>query len=132
MLKKILLLLSIAFVVVCYGYPFLVLPFGQYSTKLEIAGAEVEMTVQFSFEGEAKVKIGEGEEVVFFYEVKDRNVELKVNSEADPSYVFNLDSLYEINFGSQTLRNDIGMYAAIGVGALAVILVLLPTKKSRR
>ena len=51
MLRKIVLILCVAFVVVCYGYPCFILPFGEYVRTTEIGNITTESTYNFDWDG---------------------------------------------------------------------------------
>jgi len=130
-MRKLLSLLCILFVVVCYAYPCFVLPFGEYKLEKVISeDQKVELTLKFDLN---KVTITEGKiEQVYYYKVDGDEIILSddTNFTEDDNFKLQLDSMYEIGYGEKA-RNDIGMYIAIGVGVLAVVLVLLPSKKKR-
>lgn len=130
-MRKLLSLLCILFVVVCYAYPCFVLPFGEYKLEKVISeDQKVELTLKFDLN---KVTITEGKiEQVYYYKVDGNEIVLSddTNFTEDDNFKLQLNSMYEIGYGEKA-TNDIGMYIAIGVGVLAVILVLLPSKKKR-
>ena len=128
MFKKILLLICIAFVVVCYGYPFFALPFGEYTGEIGSGESKVEVSFKFAWDGKVECKYGEleneayykvkGDEIILYSDEKHENEidKMKLNS------MYSIDTICE-------LTNNIGMYMAIGVGVLAIVLVLLPSKR---
>ena len=130
-MKKLFLLLCIAFVVVCYAYPCFVLPFGEYKMEKVISeDQKIELSLKFDLN---KVTITEGKiEQVYYYKVSGGEIVLSedTNFTEDDNFKLQLNSMYEIGYGEKA-TNEIGMYIAIGVGALAVILVLLPNGKKR-
>lgn len=129
MLKKILLLVCVAFAVVCYGYPCLILPFGSYTGETGIGEAEVEVSMDFGIDGKVKIKMGEVE-TEGYYKLDGKEVILS-NDETfdDTDDRITLSSMYSFTDGSIEYTNNIGMYMAIGVGVLAVVLILLPSKR---
>ena len=61
MLRKILLLVCIAFAVLCYGYPCLIMPIGSYEYTYETAGVSVKETYSFGFDGKFTYSLGDFE-----------------------------------------------------------------------
>lgn len=125
-MRKILLLLSIVFVVFCYAYPCFVLPFGAYKYETTYGGVKVETTYQFKFNGKVKIKSGELEHELY-YKVKGNELILSEDKEftEDDSKV-EMASMYKIG----EAVNAIGQYTAIGVGVLSLLLVItIPKKK---
>ena len=130
MFRKIILLLCIAYVVICYGYPCLILPFGSYERTYESAGFSVTESYSFGLDGKVTRKIGELEEKSY-YKVKGNKIYFSNDNEFDFE-----DDIYSIissisRIGGYT--NKIGNYMSIGVGALALVLVIsIPKNKKRR
>ena len=133
MLKRILLLLCIAFAVVCYGFPCFVLPFGEYKGSQTLGSMSSETSYKFKFNGEvsvySKTTIGDvstEDSSVKYYKLDKNYVVISDDKTFD-------DDDQKIKLGSMYLldncQNNIGMYLAIGVGALATILVLIPNKR---
>ena len=116
MLRKILLLLCIAITVCCYGWPCLVVPFGVYSAKV----GEETVTYEFSFNGTVVYKEGEetknGE-----YQLDFPNKSVKITLEGEETYSQSLRNMYEF----EGFKNQIGEFAMLGIGILAVVLVLI-------
>lgn len=128
MFKKIVLLICVAFAVVCYAFPCFVLPFGSYKGEIGSGESKVNVEMNFGFDGKVKIKTGELENSQY-YKIEGNKIIISEDKTFDKNDVkVKLDSMYEMNFGTD-LRNDIGMYMAIGVGALAVVLILLPSKR---
>lgn len=133
MLRKIILMICIAFIVVCYGYPCLVLPFGDYQCNYTdpISGDKIEVTMQFKFGGKLIIDDDEG----FYKQSGNKIIISEDETFDDEDLTIKLNNMYTFDFAllpgmSMTFKNNIGMYAAIGVGVLSVILVLTaPSKK---
>lgn len=133
MFKRILLLLCIAFVVVCYGYPCLILPFGEYKGEWSLFGAKYEVTYSFNFNGKVKTKqkITNGgtsteENKEYYYKLSGNYVIISEDETFDDSDTkAKINTLYQFN----NCQNMVGMFVAIGVGVLAVVLVLIPDKR---
>ena len=136
MFKRILLLLCIAYVVICYGFPFFTLPFGEYTftDSITVAGVTTNYTYIYKFEfggkGKATIKSGDtSTSKEFTYSFNGNKVKLKENDSGD-EYEFTLNNMYEftsmsLSLKPMTARNDIGMWISVGVGALATILQLV-------
>ena len=124
-MRKLLLILCLAFVVVCYGYPCLVLPFGTYTTKTEVLGEEVTSTLKFGFDKKAEWTTGDIT-VETFYKLKGNTVVLSVDEEFDDSDLeLTIGSIYRIG----EYHNMIGLITTIGVGIFALCLIITIPKK---
>lgn len=135
MFRKILLLICIAYVVVCYGYPCLLLPFGSYTYSYEdMSGNKQEMSIQFKFNGTMTT---EGSEDVSYYKLKGNKVIISEDESFDESdLTLTLKNMYEFEMPvllmNCSFRNNIGLYISLGIGGLATILVLTIPKSKRR
>jgi hypothetical protein len=133
MLRKVLLFLSLAFIVVCYGIPCVILPLGTYETTIGSGDSAVTFEMKFDFKGNVKTKSSESEEwSSMFYKLKGQTVIISSDKEFDDSDMkMSIENMYEVNYpivGS--LKNDIGFYIAIGVGILDLLLIAtIPSKK---
>jgi len=139
MFRKIILLICIAFVVVCYGYPCLILPFGNYNYKYEnLKGEEQVATIKFNFDGTVTYSDADLEdEQIFNYKLKGNKIIVSEDETFDDSDMeIKLKNIYEFDtqglLESKTYKNNIGMYVSIGVGALAIIMILTAPNKSKR
>jgi len=56
MFRKILLIICMAFFVLCYVYPCVMLPFGSYSGEIGSGDSKVERTMTFDTKGKLKSK----------------------------------------------------------------------------
>jgi len=119
-MRKLLLILCIAFVVVCYGYPCLVLPFGTYSCKAEVAGTEITSTIKFGFDKKAEYTVGDVT-LDLNYKLSGNTVILSEDEEFDESDMeITIGSIYRIG----EYHNMIGLITTIGIGILALCLVV--------
>ena len=116
MLRKILLLLCIAITVFCYGWPCLVVPFGTYNGKV----GDTDVSYEFSFNGTVTCRIGD-ETKNGKYQLDFFGKGIKVMLDGEETEKIALSNMYR--FGE--FENKIGEYAIIGVGILAVVLVLV-------
>ena len=122
MLRKIVLILCVAFVVVCYGYPCFILPFGEYVRSTEIGNTKIEATYNFDWDGTVTAENKLGITTKYYYKLKGNEVWLSIDEdfeEADD--VISINSLYNIGNG---FFNQVGYYIAIGVGILALVLII--------
>ncbi len=126
-MRKILLIISIVFVVVCYGYPCLVLPFGEYKYESNIGGVKTEITYEFKFNGKVEIELN-NIKTEQYYKLKGNKIiisEDKTFNDEDVSYT--ISSIYKI--GEAT--NQIGQFVAIGIGVMALVLVCtIPSKNN--
>lgn len=123
MLRKIVLILCVAFVVVCYGYPCFILPFGEYVRTTEIGNITTESTYNFDWDGTVTKEDEFGLTTKYYYKLKGNEVWLSVDENFDDDYdiSISINSLYNIDNG---YFNQVGYYVAIGVGILALVLII--------
>lgn len=119
MLRKILLLLCIAITVVCYGWPCLVVPFGKYEGKV----GETAVSYEFGFNGTVVCKYGD-ETIIGKYELDFKNKGIKVTLDGHETESIELNNMYSFD-NLVTFKNQIGEYAMLGIGILAVVIVLI-------
>ncbi len=129
-MRKILLILCIAFVVVCYGYPCFVLPIGTYkytaTTKIGDKEISTTTTYEFDFKGNAVIKNGDVE-TEYKYKLKGDEIILSLDEEFDDNDLkIQISSMYKLNGAI----NSIGMWITIGVGVLAFVLVITIPRKN--
>lgn len=128
MFRKILLIICMAFFVLCYVYPCVMLPFGSYSGKIGSGDSKVERTMTFDTKGKVKIKTADDERE-HYYKMDGRTVIISEDDVFDEDdYSVRLNSIYEFNYENQMV-NNIGFYMTIGVGAFALILILLPNRR---
>lgn len=129
MFRKLILILCIAFVVVCYGYPCFILPFGQYVRTTEIGNAKVEAIYDFNWDGTVTHEDELGLTTKYYYKLKGNDVLLSENEDFDDddNDSISINSLYNIDNG---YFNQVGMYVAIGVGVLALLLIITIPRKN--
>ena len=116
MLRKVMLLLCIAITVFCYGWPSLVVPFGTYKGKV---GDEA-VSYEFSFNGTVVYKTSE-ETKNGKYELDFMHNAVKITLDGEETQVQTLKNMYEFD----SFKNQIGQYVILGVGILAIVLVLI-------
>lgn len=127
-MRKILLIICVAFVVLCYGYPCFILPFGEYSKTYELAGVSIEETYKFDFHGKCVHSLGELT-TEYHYKLSGNDVILSVNDtfgDEDDSTI-SINSMYNVGNG---FFNQVGMYVAIGVGVAALLLIVTIPRKN--
>ncbi|MBR6778974.1 MAG: hypothetical protein IKM43_02345 [Clostridia bacterium] len=125
-MRKILLLICIAFVVVCYGYPCLVLPFGEYTYTTKVADQEITSTIKFNFKKKATWTIGDLS-ATYNYKLKGNEVVLSLDDTFDneDDVKLSISSIYRLG----EYNNQIGLWTTIGVGVAALVLVITIPKK---
>lgn len=133
MFRKILLLICVAFVVVCYAYPCFVLPFGSYTGTMGDGDSKVEVSMTFGFDGKVKTKIGDHSQEEY-YKISGNSIIISSDKTFDDNDVeIKLDSMYNFALSEGILelevQNNIGFYMTIGVGILAIVLIVLPNKR---
>lgn len=132
--RKIYLTLIIALVVLCYGYPMFVLPFGSYTYKEKTGDAVVEYSIKFQFDGSYSIKMG-GLENTGYYKVKNGKIYFDTDKEVDTSSdsgAMSLTNMYTITSGSIKIVNNIGQYTMLGLGVLSLLLVVsIPSSRRR-
>jgi len=132
-MRKLLLILCLAFLGVCFAYPCFMLPIGAYKCENEVLGQKVEVEYRFAFSGKATVKVGENE-TEYNYKLKGNKIILSEDEEFDDSDLeIEMNSFYELDGTLDSLGKDmvnsIAMWITIGVGALSLLLIVLPSRK---
>ena len=110
-MRKILLLICIAFVVLCYGYPCFILPFGEYKYEETVAEVTTTYSMKFGFDGKATMTIDDIS-TDYNYKLKGNNVILSEDEEfgnSDDNEIV-ISSMYKLG----EAVNSIGMFATIG------------------
>ena len=134
MFKKIFLLLSIVFVVVFYAYPCLVLPFGEYtSVQITSENPDDKITITYKFDMNKVVRKKNDVEEVFYYRLDKNEIILSedTNFTEDDNTRIQIDSIYELHDGGVKVENKIGMYIAIGIGVIDLLMILSISTKKR-
>lgn len=132
MFRKLLLILCLAFGVLAFGYPCLVLPVGNYSMTVD----KVTTSYQFNWNGKGTMKItlnpdeGEKQETTtdFYYKLDWKNG-VKISADEtfdDDDITLPISNIFRL--GSK-FKNQIAMWISIGVGVLDLLLVLTIRKK---
>ncbi|MBQ8615531.1 MAG: hypothetical protein IJ415_03085 [Clostridia bacterium] len=125
-MRKILLIISIVFVVLCYGYPCLILPFGSYHDETTMLGTTIETTYEFKFNGKVKITVNKSENE-YYYKLKGNEIIISDDKTFnDDDNKLSISSIYKV--GSAV--NQIGQFVAIGIGVMALVLVCtIPNKR---
>lgn len=141
MLRKILLIICIAFVVVCYGYPCFILPLGTYNYTTTIADEEVTTSYKFGFNGKVTVSTSATETTTeYFYKLSGNKVIISDDETFDDNDLkLAISNMYQINMPTvlsitdtevNVATNQVGMWVTIGVGVLALLLVVTIPRRS--
>lgn len=125
-MRQTFLFLSIAFVVICYAYPCLILPFGEYVHKETVEGQKIETTYEFKFNGTVTMSVDD-EETKMYYKLKGNNVIISEDKTFnDEDVKLEIKSLYNIAGAT----NQIAQFVAVGVGIMAIVLICtIPNSK---
>ena len=121
MFRKILLIICLAFVVVCYGYPCFILPFGNYTYKTSDNKQE---SISFKFNGTATATSSSGTKTEYKYKInfKDNTITLTpVDSGSEVTMTIN--NMYSVGF-LVNFENNIGKFIMLGVGILSLVLIV--------
>lgn len=135
--RKIFLTLAIAFVVLCYGYPMFILPFGSYKYNYKVGDQTKTVELQFKWDGSYKLDDSTG-----FYKLKGNKIYLNDTKDFgnldDKTYMI-ISNMYNVKFSmpigesadvSVQFSNKIGEYVAIGIGVVSLLLVLsIPNRR---
>lgn len=122
MFRKIVLILCVAFVVVCYGYPCFILPFGEYVRSTEVGNIQIEAKYNFDWDGTVTEENELGITTKYYYKLKGNEVWLSIDEDFESAdKTISINSLYNIDNG---YFNQVGYYVAIGVGILALVLII--------
>lgn len=140
MLRKIVLLLCLAFAIVAFGVPCFIIPVGDYDFREKQNGITTEISYNFGFKG--KVKYTEkhldkdGKEVLptvtfeYYYKLKKNKIVLSLDNkfdETDPTLA--ISNMYRVTDGENMYFNPYACGVAIGVALLAGVLVCTAPNK---
>ena len=136
MLRKIVLLLCVAFAVVCFGYPCLILPIGSYELDKPILGIEAVTTYQFKFNGKVEITTklkdesnGVSTTETMYYKLKGNKIIFskdKKPTKAEENDWVAISSVFRLGNGA---FNVYACGASIGVALLAAVLVVTAPNK---
>ncbi len=141
MLRKIVLLLCVAFAVVCFGYPCLILPIGSYELDKPLydsgySGLEAVTTYQFKFNGkvERTIKLkdesnGISTTETLYYKLKGNKIifsKEKTPTKEEEGQWIAISSIFRLGNGA---FNVYACGASIGVALLAAVLIVTAPKK---
>lgn len=132
MFRKLGLLLCLAFIVVSYTFPCLILPVvGSY--KYEAEGVSTSIYFKLGNKAEVTTKNGELESKIEYKYSLDfaKNQVVLKNGENQEVARCDIESLHDISILGFNARNNIAYYLTIGVEVLTAILILLPNKKKK-
>ena len=132
-MRKILLIISLAFFAVCFMFPCVILPFGTYKGELDFGSQKVEYFIKFQINGKVKARKGEdGEWNESFYKLKDGKIivsdDKTFNNEDLELTIINANQISYPLLGK--MENSIGLMVGIAILVLDVLLVItIPKKK---
>ncbi len=133
MFRKLLLLICLAFVVIGFAYPCVILPVGSYTTKV----GNISTSYKFAFDGTMEIvvktndKDSKDKEIKTdaFYKLKGNKVIISLDEEFDKNDMsIQICSFYSLAGGFQNIS---AMIVAGGVGVIALVLILTIPRKRR-
>ncbi len=133
MFRKLLLLICLAFVVIGFAYPCVILPVGSYTSKL----GNITTSYKFAADGTMQIEIKNKEKqdsqenqgkIDAFYKLKGNKVIISLDEKFDDNdLTLQINSFYNLQGGFQNIS---AMVIAGGVGLLALILIVtIPRKR---
>lgn len=143
MIRKIFLILCLAFGVLAFGYPCLILPVGSYTQT--ITKDDVSSTLSYNFHWNGKVtqtmilepKGGEKTEDVkeFFYKLDWKNG-VRISEDKnfdDKDALLPIANVFRITgpLGIYQLRNQLAMWISIAVGVVDLLLIVTIPRKHK-
>ncbi len=132
-MRKILLLICIVFAVLCYAFPCIILPFGEYKYETKgIANEKITISYQFAFNGKVKLSANESS-AVCYYKLKGTNIIISDDNTFDKNdEKIAINSFYELDTSltGKDAKNQTAFWSTVGVCVAAVLLVVtIPGKK---
>ena len=135
MIRRIILLLCLAFVVVCYAYPCLILPLGSYKGEIEsLLGDKTEVSYTFKFNGEVEMYSKSGDTTnkeTTYYKIKGKQILFDAEKDWDHAdSKMNISNFYTLDlsiFGEAT--NVLAIVIAGAVGVLAIVAIVTPSRR---
>lgn len=133
-MRKVLLILCLAFFVLGFGWPTIMLPYTKYTYKTK----EMETSYTFQLNGKVKVesKLGKTKtNNTYKYKINFKDNAIEVIVSKDQKLSLKIDSFYKLSMISagemeMSATNTVAAGVSIGVGALALLLIILsPSKK---
>ncbi len=145
MIRKLLLILSIAFAVFAFGYPCMVLPYTNYTFTYTEKDVEISSTLKFQLNGRVKItgdssvsSSGLVEQENYYYKISFKNRQVLISDTKDfgNAMKLDIDNIYSLRSGALSLVsskgyiNNVAKWTSIGVGVVALLLVItIPTKR---
>ena len=125
-MRKILLILSIAFVVVCYAYPCLILPVWEYKHEVKVEDYTVTTIYKFKFGSKVDISINDVK-TECYYKLKGREIIISTDEKFEESDErLQINSFYDVDGAT----NMVGQILVILVGVMDLVLILtIPKKK---
>lgn len=124
------LILGAAILVICYAFPFFMMPVGSYTQEIE--GVSVEYS--FKWNGKYEKNIGDNFSFKGYHKVKAKDKEIYVGTTEDsqPLKLASVKSLYKIEIGDTEYVNGWGVgVAVVGYVLTAWGLLGLVLRKKR-
>ena len=144
-MRKLLLLLCVAFAVVGFCYPCVIFPFTDYTCTIKIAETDVTTSYNFKLNGKVDITIKTSNSLLntkdtktkyYKLDFKNRKVLINDTKEFENAQGFSIDNIYNLNMGSgvkelDLYKNKIAMWTSVGIGIFAVLLIITIPKKHK-
>lgn len=133
MFRKFLLLICLAFVVIGFAYPCVILPVGSYTSKVGDISTSYKFAIDGTMEIVVKTKGKDDKENQIkkdaFYKLKGNKVIISLDEEFDDKDLsLQICSFYSLTGGFQNIS---AMVIAGGVGFIALVLILTIPRRRR-
>lgn len=138
MVRKLLLILSIAFAVFAFGYPCMIFPYTNYTYTYTEKEVEISSTLKFQLNGRVKItgdtslgSLGLVEQENYYYKIsfKDQKVLISDTKEFENAMKLDINNIYSLG-GNNGYTNNVAKWTSLGVGVVTLLLVLtIPTKR---
>ncbi len=130
MFRKLLLLICLAFVIIGFAYPCVIMPVGSYTATV----GKVSTSYKFAFDGTLKITVetsgsnSKGVTTDAFYKLKGNKVIISLDDKFnDNDMQLQICSIYSLAGG---FKNTSAIVVASGVGVIALLLIVtIPSKR---
>ncbi len=141
-MRKFLLLICIAFTFFAFCWPCTIFPFTNYTCTVTVGDLKTTQKFNFKLNGKVDVtsvaKLGEEEQenkTTMFYKISFKNKTVKMAEKKEDlkdATPIKINNIYSLGTGVE-MKNKIAMWTSVGVGAVAVLLVLtIPGKRKNK
>lgn len=144
-MRKFLLLICVAFTFFAFCWPCTIFPFTNYTYTTKSEVGETTIKYNFNFTGKVKVttitKIGDVSnenktEMLYRISFKNKTIKFSETKEGFKDAIpVSLNNIYSFGFNvagiKAEMKNSVAMWTSVGVGAVAVLLILTIPKKRK-